>query len=190
MFSSPLTSICSCLTNCYSHLSLPRSIRNMTINNSKVKLQIWDTAGQERFRTITTAYYRGAMGILVVYDVTNAESFDNVHNWLRQIDQNAGPNVIRVLIGNKCDAEEERQVSTAQGEALAEKFGINFFETSAKLNINIAEAFGSISENIVDRISKNPELFSADAKSRNPTSRDTKLKTWKEGGAGTKKGCC
>ena len=151
-------------------------IKNMTIADSKIKLQIWDTAGQERFRTITTAYYRGAMGILVVYDVTNEETFENVHNWLRQIDQNAGPNVIRVLIGNKCDDEEMRQVSTQRGADMAKEFGIDFFETSAKLNINIGEAFGSISEDIVNRIRKNPELFSADAsKSRNPTSRNVNM---------------
>jgi Ras-related protein Rab-8A len=74
-----------------------------------VKLQIWDTAGQERFRTITTAYYRGAMGILLVYDVSDENSFINVRNWMRQIDQNAAENVNRVLIGNKADVDSENQ---------------------------------------------------------------------------------
>ena len=73
-------------------------IKNLVIDNSKAKLQIWDTAGQERFRTITTAYYRGAMGILVVYDVTNLDSFQSVRNWLKQIDANAGPHVVRLLV--------------------------------------------------------------------------------------------
>jgi len=81
------------------------------INDSKVKLQIWDTAGQERFRTITTAYYRGAMGILMVYDVTDESSFGNVRNWMRQIDQNAAENVNRILIGNKCDVEPPDRVN-------------------------------------------------------------------------------
>ena len=72
-----------------------------------MKLQIWDTAGQERFRTITTAYYRGAMGILLVYDVSDENSFTNVRNWMRQIDQNAAENVNRVLIGNKADVDSE-----------------------------------------------------------------------------------
>ena len=74
-----------------------------------MKLQIWDTAGQERFRTITTAYYRGAMGILLVYDVSDENSFINVRNWMRQIDQNAAENVNRVLIGNKADVDSENQ---------------------------------------------------------------------------------
>lgn len=80
-------------------------------NDSKVKLQIWDTAGQERFRTITTAYYRGAMGILLVYDVSDEQSFTNVRNWMRQIDQNAAENVTRILIGNKCDVDPSERVS-------------------------------------------------------------------------------
>lgn len=79
--------------------------------DAKVKLQIWDTAGQERFRTITTAYYRGAMGILLVYDVSDESSFNNVRNWMRQIDQNAAENVNRVLIGNKCDVDASERVS-------------------------------------------------------------------------------
>ena len=82
-------------------------IKSILIDESKVKLQIWDTAGQERFRTITTAYYRGAMGILLVYDVSDENSFVNVRNWMRQIDQNAAENVNRVLIGNKADVDSE-----------------------------------------------------------------------------------
>jgi Ras-related protein Rab-8A len=82
-------------------------IKSILIGESKVKLQIWDTAGQERFRTITTAYYRGAMGILLVYDVSDENSFVNVRNWMRQIDQNAAENVNRVLIGNKADVDSE-----------------------------------------------------------------------------------
>ena len=82
-------------------------IKSILIEESKVKLQIWDTAGQERFRTITTAYYRGAMGILLVYDVSDENSFTNVRNWMRQIDQNAAENVNRVLIGNKADVDAD-----------------------------------------------------------------------------------
>lgn len=82
-------------------------IKSILIDESKVKLQIWDTAGQERFRTITTAYYRGAMGILLVYDVSDENSFTNVRNWMRQIDQNAAENVNRVLIGNKSDVDSD-----------------------------------------------------------------------------------
>jgi Ras-related protein Rab-8A len=86
-------------------------IKSIMCGDAKVKLQIWDTAGQERFRTITTAYYRGAMGILLVYDVADENSFNNVRNWMRQIDQNAAENVNRVLIGNKCDVDAAERVS-------------------------------------------------------------------------------
>lgn len=85
-------------------------IKSIMCGDAKVKLQIWDTAGQERFRTITTAYYRGAMGILLVYDVADENSFTNVRNWMRQIDQNAAENVNRVLIGNKCDVDPSERV--------------------------------------------------------------------------------
>lgn len=83
-------------------------IRTMEIDGERVKLQIWDTAGQERFRTITTAYYRGAMGILLVYDVTDERSFNNIRNWIRNVEQYASPNVNKILIGNKCDMEDKR----------------------------------------------------------------------------------
>lgn len=135
-------------------------IKSILCGDSKVKLQIWDTAGQERFRTITTAYYRGAMGILLVYDVSDEESFTNVRNWMRQIDQNAAENVNRILIGNKADVDPtERKVSSDRGKALAAEYGIKFFETSAKLNTNVDESFMSIAKDIVDRLKENPEHY-------------------------------
>jgi Ras-related protein Rab-8A len=138
-------------------------IKSITIGESKVKLQIWDTAGQERFRTITTAYYRGAMGILLVYDISDESSFANVRNWMRQIEQNAAENVNRVLIGNKSDIDpSERKVTHAQGKALADEFGIKFFETSAKLNSNVDEAFLAIASDIVERLRENPEHYGTD----------------------------
>jgi Ras-related protein Rab-8A len=83
-------------------------IRTMELEGQRVKLQIWDTAGQERFRTITTAYYRGAMGIILVYDVTDERSFLNIANWIRNVEQYASPNVNKILVGNKCDMEDKR----------------------------------------------------------------------------------
>ena len=125
-------------------------IRTIELDGKRVKLQIWDTAGQERFRTITTAYYRGAMGILLVFDVTDETSFDNVRNWMTQIEQHAAENVNKVLIGNKCDvAPTERAVTPAQGQKLAEEYGVPFFETSAKSNTNVEEAFTSIASDIM-----------------------------------------
>ncbi|XP_022869515.1 ras-related protein RAB1BV-like isoform X4 [Olea europaea var. sylvestris] len=88
-------------------------IRTIELDGKRIKLQIWDTAGQERFRTITTAYYRGAMGILLVYDVTDESSFNNIRNWIRNIEQHASDNVNKILVGNKADMDEsKRMVST------------------------------------------------------------------------------
>ena len=135
-------------------------IKSILVGDSKVKLQIWDTAGQERFRTITTAYYRGAMGILLVYDVSDETSFSNVRNWMRQIDQNAAENVNRILVGNKCDVpESDRKVSPKQGQDLAKEFGIKFFETSAKTNTGVDDAFMTMARDIVERLKVNPEHF-------------------------------
>lgn len=161
-------------------------IKSIAIGDSKVKLQIWDTAGQERFRTITTAYYRGAMGILLVYDVSDETSFANVKNWMRQIDQNATENVNRVLVGNKCDVtDSERKVTPEQGKKLAAEFGIKFFETSAKLNTGVDEAFMTISKDIVERLKINPEHYGTEG-GVNLKKDNGKF----AGGAAGKKGCC
>ncbi|KAG4300698.1 hypothetical protein PCK1_003127 [Pneumocystis canis] len=116
-------------------------IRTIELDGKRIKLQIWDTAGQERFRTITTAYYRGAMGILLVYDVTDEKSFINVRSWFSNIQQYASEGVKKILIGNKCDWEERRAVSYNQGQCLANEFNMPFLETSAKSNINVDDAF-------------------------------------------------
>ena len=86
-------------------------IRTIELDGKKIKLQIWDTAGQERFRTITTAYYRGAMGIMLVYDITNEKSFDNIKNWIRNIEEHASADVEKMILGNKCDMNDRRQVN-------------------------------------------------------------------------------
>ncbi|CAO3596148.1 unnamed protein product [Absidia cylindrospora] len=127
-------------------------IRTIELDGKRIKLQIWDTAGQERFRTITTAYYRGAMGILLVYDVTDERSFGNVRNWFSNIEQHANEGVNKILIGNKCDMEEKRVVTKEQGEALANELGIQFMETSAKANIGVEEAFFDLARDIKKRL--------------------------------------
>lgn len=126
-------------------------IRTIELDGKKIKLQIWDTAGQERFRTITTAYYRGAMGILLVYDVTDENSFQNVRTWMKSIEQNAVDSVNKILLGNKCDLVEKKVVDTSRGQALADEFNIQFLETSAKNNINVDEAFFTIARDIKKR---------------------------------------
>jgi len=110
-------------------------------NCRKLRVQVWDTAGQERFGTINCAYYRGAMGMVICYSVTDKESFQAVEKWVNVLKEHGSPNVQRVLVGNKSDLEGERKVSAEEGQALADQLGIKFFECSAKLGLNVAEAF-------------------------------------------------
>jgi Ras-related protein Rab-35 len=126
-------------------------IRVLDLNGERVKLQIWDTAGQERFRTITSTYYRGTHGVIVVYDVTSAESFANVKRWLQEIDQNCDQ-VVRILVGNKDDnslTPGQKVVSTADARAFAQEIGVEFFETSAKDNKNVEEMFRAITTGVL-----------------------------------------
>ncbi|KAK5873477.1 hypothetical protein PBY51_018514 [Eleginops maclovinus] len=139
-------------TTFISTIGIDFKIRTIELDGKKIKLQIWDTAGQERFRTITTAYYRGAMGIMLVYDVTNEKSFDNIRNWIRNIEEHASSDVERMVLGNKCDMNDQRQVSKERGEKLAIDCGIKFLETSAKSGINVEEAFFTLGGDIMSRL--------------------------------------
>ena len=129
-------------------------IKTINIEGKNVKLQIWDTAGQERFRTITQTYYKGAMGIILAYDCTSEESFNNVRNWVRQIDLHANQNVEKVLIGNKCDLEAKKVIDTSMGQELAREFNMIFFETSARSGLNVSETFFAIAKSIKDKLAK------------------------------------
>ena len=110
----------------------------LTIDGKRVKVQIWDTAGQERFRNITQTYYRKAQGTLLVYDITNRATFESVDNWMKTIQQQAGDQVNKILVGNKMDCEPQRMVQSHEGQKLADRYGIKFFETSAKTEQNVA----------------------------------------------------
>merc|ERR1712199_120268 len=136
-------------------------IRTIELDGKKIKLQIWDTAGQERFRTITTAYYRGAMGILLVYDVTDEKSFGNIRNWIRNIEQHATESVNKMLIGNKCDMVDQTVISTEKGQALADEYGIKFMETSAKSSPNVDQAFFTLAKDIKKRLIDDSKTGSA-----------------------------
>ncbi|OMJ79838.1 hypothetical protein SteCoe_20034 [Stentor coeruleus] len=127
-------------------------IKTIDVESKVIKLQIWDTAGQEKFRTITSSYYRGAHGVIVVYDVTNRETFNNVKNWMGEISRYASENVNRLLIGNKCDCDTKRAVSTEEGKEFADSLGIPFMETSAKTSSNVEQSFFRMASEIKSRV--------------------------------------
>ncbi|ORC86600.1 putative small GTP-binding protein Rab1 [Trypanosoma theileri] len=127
-------------------------IRTLNIDGKVIKLQIWDTAGQERFRTITSSYYRGAHGIIIVYDTTDMDSFNNVKSWLNEIDKFASENVNKLLVGNKCDLVTQKAVDTQMAKDFADSLGIPFLETSAKESSNVEEAFTKMAMDIKKRV--------------------------------------
>jgi len=129
-------------------------IRTLEIEGTTIKLQIWDTAGQERFRTITSSYYRGAHGIIVVYDVTNQETFANVQKWLQEIDRYACENVHKLLVGNKCDLSNDRKVSSEEAKDFADQLNLEFLETSAKESTNVEEAFRKMAAAIKEKLAE------------------------------------
>ncbi|XP_076440759.1 ras-related protein Rab-10-like [Babylonia areolata] len=138
-------------TTFISTIGIDFKIKTVELGGKKIKLQIWDTAGQERFHTITTSYYRGAMGIMLVYDITNAKTFENISKWLRNIDEHANEDVEKMILGNKCDMEDKRQVATNRGESIAKEHCIPFLETSAKANINVERAFMDLAQAILNK---------------------------------------
>ena len=132
-------------------IGLDYRLKTMKLKNGKeIKLQIWDTAGQDRFRAITRNYYKGSHGILLLYEVTNVKSFENIKTWVSSIREEASKDVVVYILGNKIDNAKNRKVETEEGKELAEELGFPFMETSAKNNINVSETF----EDLVERIDK------------------------------------
>ena len=140
----------------------------------------WDTAGQERFRTITSSYYRGAHGIIVVYDVTDSDSFDNVKQWLHEIDRYACEGVNKLLVGNKCDMASKKQVEYNSAKEFADSLSIPFLETSAKNATNVEQAFMTMASEIKNRMASTPAMKS------NPTT----LPVGKSAMPSKSSGCC
>ena len=131
-------------------------VKHMDVAGKRIKLTIWDTAGQERFRTLTSSYYRGAQGVVFVYDVTKRDSFENLEQWLREVklySPNNGEGVVKLLVGNKIDLE--RQVPREEAEAWARSQGMLFLEASAKTRMGIRQCFMEVVQKIVE----NPELL-------------------------------
>ena len=127
----------------------------LKIKGKGAKLQIWDTAGQERYRSITTSYYKGSHGCFIVYDIANEESFENVDKWYSEAVKTTSENVSIILVGNKCDLEDQRIITKETGEEKAKNLKCPFFETSAKTKINIDEIFQEITNNIYDKYGDN-----------------------------------
>ena len=145
-------------------------------------MQIWDTAGQERFRTVVSTYFRGAHGILLLYDVTNKDSFKNLENWLIEIEKNSSDKVLKILVGNKCDLSDDREIQTEEGQAFAVRNGMEFMETSAKMNTNVYEAFETLGKLMIEFNSK------GNNNSQSGEGKNLKANSGKD--LNTKKKCC
>merc|ERR1712060_259249 len=139
-------------------------IRTIQLDGKTIKLQIWDTAGQERFRTITSSYYRGAHGIIVVYDTTDSDTFEHVKTWLHEIDRYASENVNKLLVGNKSDLTSKRQVETEAAKEFAGSVSIPFLETSAKNATNVEDAFMTMAGEIKKRMASTPSTSEGNKK--------------------------
>lgn len=121
----------------------------LTVGDKRAKIRVWDTAGQERFRTLSTSYFRKAQGAVMVYDVTDARSFDSIRRWLEQLKDNADRESSVIIVGNKADLTSERQVTTEEGASLAAELGVQFFEVSAKAGTGVDDAFLALSEEAI-----------------------------------------
>eukprot|EP01016_Furgasonia_blochmanni_P048239 TRINITY_DN7158_c0_g1_i6.p1 TRINITY_DN7158_c0_g1~~TRINITY_DN7158_c0_g1_i6.p1 ORF type:complete len:283 (-),score=46.93 TRINITY_DN7158_c0_g1_i6:128-976(-) len=144
--------------------------RTLKIDQSSVKLQIWDTAGQERFRTITNAYYKGADGIVIVYDTTNHASFEDVERyWLNEVESYSEKNVEMALLGNKSDMGEGKAVTYDEAKDFARKKKMHFFEVSAKTSDNVTEAFVTISKKLIESKEKEKERDRESARNQKTT---------------------
>lgn len=140
--------------NSKSTIGVEFQTQKMNIEGKEIKAQIWDTAGQERFRAVTSAYYRGAVGALLVYDISRRRTFDNIGRWLNELQTHSDMNVVTILVGNKSDLRDAREVTTAEGKALAESQGLFFIETSALDSSNVAAAFQTVVKEIYSILSR------------------------------------
>ena len=147
--------------NTKSTVGVELGVKFIKVKGVNTKIQIWDTAGQERYRSITSSYYKGSHGCFIVYDITNETSFENVERWYEYVQREAGKNISIILVGNKCDLENERKISKEKGQEKAKNLKCAFFETSALSGVNISQIFEELTNNIYDSTggNKNDEEF-------------------------------
>ncbi len=176
-----------CFTTSYiSTIGVDFKLTTLDIDGKLVKLQIWDTAGQERFRTITSSYYRGAQAVMLVYDVTDRQSFSDIQSWLKEVNTYSSHDIIKLLVGNKNDIKDQREVDLDEGQDLATKYGMTFIETSAKDNKNIQQSFMKLGQSLIHKyvqtnISSNTTLKSTQTLSQTRSLLDS---------SNQKKACC
>ena len=141
-----------------STLGLDFKIKTIKIDNKYIKLQIWDTGGQERFKTITRSYYRGSHGIIIVFDITNRNSFDNIRNWIYEIN-NHSENTCNILVGNKIDLNDKREITYKEAKEFADMYDLKYIEVSASNNINIDNIFDFLSKELIEQTNKNLKIY-------------------------------
>ncbi|KAG6775373.1 ras-related protein Rab11D [Populus alba] len=144
--------------------------RTLVIDHKSVKAQIWDTAGQERYRAVTSAYYRGAVGAMLVYDITKRQTFDHIPRWLEELRSHADKNIVIILIGNKSDLEDQRAVPTEDVNEFAQKEGLFFLETSALQATNVESAFMTVLTEIFNIVNKKNLIAGENQSNGNPAS--------------------
>ena len=168
--------------------------KNIQLNNKIFRIQIWDTAGQENFRSITRAYYKNSVCALVVYDISSRDSFEHVTSWIEDCKNQSPKTIFMVLVGNKCDLNDKRQVSVEEGKDLAEKNDMLFFETSAKDGINVDEIFVKSAEQISKKIDQGYYDLENDTsgikRGINRSSEQIQLGNEQSGNNGGNGGCC
>jgi len=156
--------------NSKSTIGVEFQTQKMEINGKEIKAQIWDTAGQERFRAVTSAYYRGAVGALLVYDISRRQTFDSIGRWLNELHTHSDMNVVTILVGNKSDLKDAREVTTAEGKTLAEAEGLFFMETSVLDSSNVTAAFQTVVKEIYNIILSRKVIISQELKHKDPSS--------------------
>ena len=140
--------------NIMSSIGVDFKTKQIELDDHSIKMQIWDTAGHEKFRTITTSYYKSAQAIIILYDITQKSSFDHIRNWITEIDKFGKQGVLKVIVGNKLDLENNRKISKEDAENLALKYGVKLWEVSAKDNTNIEEMFIDTIKTLLEKNSK------------------------------------